>query len=101
MLNRGQSKSKVYQKTGRLFTKLFEYIEDLGNDQLAAFDCDLKRSTSLASIPNIALKTKQFYSRSVLFNFMTFYSIIMTFELLKDVNKTSIVALKFIILHFK
>ena len=67
LLNRGQSKSKFNQKTGRLFTKLFEYIEDLGNDQLAAFDCDLKRSTTLASIPNIALKTKnyipvQFYS---------------------------------------
>ena len=39
--------SQKYIKTGVLFIKLFEYIEDPENDQLAAFHGDLKRLTSL------------------------------------------------------
>ena len=39
LLKYGQSKSNV----GVLFTKFLENIEEPGNDQLAAFRCDLKR----------------------------------------------------------
>ena len=39
LLKYGQSKSNV----GLLFTKLLEYIEETGNDPLAAFRCVLKR----------------------------------------------------------
>ena len=57
LLKYGQSKSNVKL----LFTKLLENLEKPGNVHLAAFRCDLKRLTSLTSIPNIALKTVNFY----------------------------------------
>ena len=57
VLKYGQSKSNVWW----LFLKLLENIEEPGNGQLAAFRCDLKRLTSLTSIPNIALKTVNFW----------------------------------------
>ena len=57
LLKYGQSKSNV----GLLFTKLLENIEEPGNYYITAFRCDLKRVTSLTSIPNIALETVNFY----------------------------------------
>ena len=57
LLEDGQSKSNVYQNPVLLFTKLLEYIEDPGNDQLTDFRSDSKRLTSFTSIPNIALKS--------------------------------------------
>ena len=61
ILKHCQSKSKVCHKLGNMFTKLLEYIEDPGNDQLAAIREVLKRLTPFTSIPNIALKTVNFY----------------------------------------
>ena len=46
LLNRVDQSQKSIQ-TGALFKKLFEYIEDPENDQLAAFHGDLKRLTPL------------------------------------------------------
>ena len=60
LLKLGQSKSKVFQNPVFLFAKFLECIEDPGNDQLAAFRGDLKRLTSMTSIPNNALKTIDF-----------------------------------------
>ena len=68
-------------KHGLLFAKLCECVEDPGNEQLASFRGDMKHLTSLPSIPNIALKTANFYSASVLLNFMTFYTRIKTLVL--------------------
>ena len=55
------SRKLLKSNDGLLFTKLLNNIEGPGNDQLAAFRCDLKRYTSLTSIPNIALKAVNFY----------------------------------------
>ena len=55
LLKHGQSKEKVFQRP-------LECIEDPGNYQLAAFRGDLKRLTSLTSMPNIVLKTVELSS---------------------------------------
>ena len=70
------NKVKSESKAGLLFTKLLEYIEVYGNDQLAAFRGELKRLASLTSIPNIALKRY-----ICLLKLMTFCSRIMSLEL--------------------
>ena len=72
MVNQSQKSVKTNKTLG--------IFEDPGNGQLAAFRGHLKRLTSLTSILNIALKTVNFYSAGVVFNFMTFYSRIMTLK---------------------
>ena len=62
LANSGEILNQSKSKTDLLFTKLLLYIEDRGIGQLAVFRGDLKRLTSLTPIPNIALKTVNFYS---------------------------------------
>ena len=81
-------------------TKLFEYIVDPENDQLATFRYDLKHLTSLTSVPNVEFNEAKFYSASGLFNYRTFSTRVMALELQMSIKHHKI-ASKFICLHFK
>ena len=71
-----------------------------GNDQLATFRYDLKQLTSLTLIPNIALNVVKFYSCLSFIEYKNIFCKNYDFRT-SDVNKTSIMTSKFIILHFK
>ena len=62
IVERRSIRCKSLSKIELLFVELLEYIEDPGNYQLAVLLGDLKRLTLVTSIPNIALKTVNFYS---------------------------------------
>ena len=73
---------------------------DPENDQLATFRFDLKHLTSLTSIPNIVLIGDKFLLRLSFIQYKDVFYKNHDFRTI-DVNKTSKMALKFIILHFK